>query len=65
MQYKVLTDRHAEGLNSKVAEHIKDGWTPVGDHKVVESNHQLRFSGAQHHDTIITLEYSQTMIKTE
>ena len=58
---KVITSRSAEGLNGKVTELIGQGWFPVGGHKVVESNHQLRFSGSQHHDTIITLEYSQTM----
>lgn len=65
MEYKILTDRHASGLNAKVAEHIAKGFKPVGDHKVVEVIHQNQFSGMQHQRTLIESEYSQTMIKDE
>jgi hypothetical protein len=42
-----------------------EGWTPIGSHSAVESYHQLQFAGSQHKRTEITVEYSQTLIKTK
>ena len=63
MEQKILTASSASELNQKIAEAIKDGFTPVGSHHVVETHHQLRYAGMQHKDTIIQLEYSQTVKK--
>lgn len=63
MEQKILTARSASELNSKIKEHIEDGWTPIGSHHVVETHHQLRYAGMQHKDTTIDLEYSQTVRK--
>lgn len=63
MEQKIITSESASGLNSKMEEMIKDGWTPVGGHHVVEKHHQLRYAGMQHKDTMVSLEYSQTMRK--
>jgi hypothetical protein len=46
-----------------VKEQISEGWKPIGGHGVVEVHRQNRYSGSQHMDTIIKVEYSQTMIK--
>jgi hypothetical protein len=62
-EQKIITSNSAQGLNGKITEMIKDGWQPIGGHRVVETHHQLRYSGMQHHSTTIDLEYSQTMIK--
>lgn len=63
MEQKILTAHSASDLNSKLADAIKEGWTPVGSHHVVETHHQMRFTGMQHKDTIIDREYSQTVKK--
>ena len=63
MDYKVITSSSPEQLTTRVNEYIKEGWTPVGGHSVVETHRQNRFSGQQHMDTIIKVEYSQTIIK--
>lgn len=62
-EQKIITSISANGLNNKIDEMIKDGWQPIGGHQVVQTHHQLRYSGMQHHSTTIDLEYSQTMYK--
>jgi len=64
MEFKILTSHTASGLTQQIKEHIFDGFKPVGGHQVVKKHEQLRFSGLQHKDTIIEVEYSQSMIKT-
>lgn len=59
----ILTAKSASSLIGKIEEKQKEGWNPIGSHKVVEVHHQLRYSGMQHKDTIIESEYSQTMVK--
>jgi len=61
MAQKIITARSAEELNEKMAKMIEEGWMPIGSHHVVEIHHQLRYAGMQHKDTMIQLEYSQTM----
>ena len=63
MKYKIVTNRNASGLTNTVKELIADGWKPKGSHRVVETRRENRFAGAQVHSTIITVEYSQTLIK--
>lgn len=63
MEQKIITSSSASGLNSKIAEMQKDGWEPIGSHKVVTIHEQNRFAGTQHRDTIFDNEYSQTMRK--
>lgn len=63
MEFKILTSHSASGLNQLIKEHISEGFKPVGGHSVVKKHEQLRYSGLQHKDTIIELEYSQSMIK--
>jgi len=47
----------------KVKNKIDEGWKPVGGHQAVEWHRQNRYAGKQHMDTIIKVEYSQTIIK--
>jgi hypothetical protein len=61
-QQKVIYSSSPEGLNTKISEHINDGWQPVGSHTIAEEHHQNRFRGTQHVDTIIKSEYAQTMV---
>lgn len=63
MEYKVITSSSPEGLNEKVNRYINEGFVPVGSHQVVIHREQNRYSGQQHMDTIVTHEYSQTLIK--
>jgi hypothetical protein len=63
MSYDIIYSSSPEGLVKKVNEKINEGWKPVGQHQVVEYHHQNRYSGTQLMDTIIKLEYSQTIIK--
>ena len=42
---------------------MEEGWKPIGGHSVVETHRQNRYSGQQHMDTIIKVEYSQSLIK--
>ena len=63
MEYNILYAPSPEGLIKKVKEHIEQGWKPIGGHSVVEEHRQNRYSGSQHMDTIIKVEYSQTIIK--
>lgn len=62
MQYQIVTAANSKQLMIQVNKHIEKGWKPQGNHIVVESHRQNRFSGTMHKDTIIELEYSQTMI---
>jgi hypothetical protein len=62
-EYKIVTSSSPEGLTSKVMKMIEEGWKPIGGHGVVETRRINRYSGSQHMDTLITVEYSQTMIK--
>jgi len=63
MDYKIITSSSPEQLSSRVMDYIKEGWKPVGGHSVVEIHRQNRFSGQQHMDTTIKVEYSQTITK--
>jgi Domain of unknown function (DUF1737) len=63
MDYKILTASSPEGLTSKVKEYIIEGWKPLGGHSAVEIHRQNRYAGQQHMDTIVKVEYSQSMIK--
>jgi hypothetical protein len=63
MDYKVISSSSPESLSNRVMEYVKEGWKPVGGHQAVEIHRQNRFSGTQHMDTTIKVEYSQTIIK--
>lgn len=63
MEQMILTSSSASGLNTAIKNMVAQGWIPIGSHKVVEIHHQLRYSGMQHKDTVIELEYSQTIKK--
>jgi hypothetical protein len=63
--YIVLTSSNSRGLESKVNEHLKEGFTLVGSLNVVTTHSQNRFRGSQHMDTLHEVEYSQAMIKGE
>lgn len=63
MQQQIITAHSASELNTKLAAMIEQGWTPIGSHHVVETHHQMQFSGMQHKATIIQREYSQTVKK--
>lgn len=63
MEYKIVYTSSPEGLSKKVNELIQDGWKPTGGHSVVEIHRQNRYSGSQHMDTRVEVEYSQTMLK--
>lgn len=65
VKYLVVTSPNSESLNKKVRKLIEEGWEPKGSHTVVEKHRQNRFSGKVIMDTVITSEYSQTMITTE
>jgi hypothetical protein len=65
MEYKVLTSSSPEGLTEKVNKYINEGFIPVGSHQVVTQREVNRYSGSQHMDTLITQEYSQTLIKQD
>jgi hypothetical protein len=63
MEYKILSSRSSEGLSNKINEYVNLGWEPIDGHKVVEIHRQNRYSGTQHMDTRIEVEYSQTIVK--
>lgn len=63
MQQKIIATRSASELNAILKTHIEDGWIPIGSHTVIEVHHQLRYSGMQHKDTVIEIEYAQTVRK--
>lgn len=63
MDYKIVSASYPDGLTKKVKELLEEGWKPVGGHCVVEEHKQNRYSGMLLMDTIIKVEYSQTMIK--
>ncbi len=65
MEYKILSAGTAGELSHKVREHVNRiaPWKAVGSHQVVETHRQNRFRGDQHTDTVISVEYSQTMVR--
>lgn len=63
MEFKILSSRSPEELTRRVNEHITDGWKPVGNHSVVEIHRQKRYSGQQHMDTRIEVEYSISVVR--
>lgn len=65
MEYKIITSSSPEGLNEKVNKYINEGFIPVGSHQVSIQREQNRYSGTQHMDTLVTQEYSQTLIKKD
>lgn len=65
MDYKIITSSTPEGITSKVNDHIKIGWKPLGGHSVVGTYLQNKFSGNDHKATSVELEYSQSMVKEE
>jgi hypothetical protein len=61
-KYKIVTAGSAAELTKKVNKVMMNRvWEPVGSHKVVETHRQNRYRGSDLIDTIITVEYSQTM----
>ena len=67
-EYKIITASSASELTKKVNELMNENnvttrWMPDGTHNVVETHRQNRYSGSQLKDTVITVEYSQTMKK--
>ena len=48
-------------LNKMMERMYDEGWKAVGSHKVTEVHRTNRYSGLQHMDTIIEMEYSQSM----
>jgi len=63
MKQIILTSNSAAGLNTKISEHIAEGWKPIGSHQVVVTDIQPQYSGGQLRHTHNTLEYSQTVTK--
>jgi hypothetical protein len=63
MEYKVVVSHSGEDLTNKVKGYIQDGWKPVGGHSVVEIHRQNRYSGQQHMDTRIEVEYSISIVR--
>ena len=63
MEYKIVYADSPNELTQKVNEKLKEGWTIVGSHQVVIRREQNRYSGSQHMDTRIEVEYSQSLIK--
>jgi hypothetical protein len=63
MEYVILSSMSPDQLTGKVNHMISQGWKPIGGHSVVELHRQNRYSGTQHQDTTIQVQYSQTMIK--
>ena len=63
MRYKVVTSSAPEQLTKKVNLLIEEGFTPTGPVQVNITRQQNRYSGAQHMDTINTLEYVQSVYK--
>lgn len=67
LEYKIITASSADELTRKVNELMEENclrkWKPDGSHHVVEIHRQNRYSGNQMKDTVITVEYSQTMKK--
>lgn len=61
--YKILTSSSPSQLTVQVMQYLEQGWKTVGGHSVVETKHQPQYSGKQHMRTIISHEYSQTIIK--
>ena len=64
--YRIITASSAGELTRKVNElmditTLHQSWKPSGSHKVIETHRQNRYSGTQLKDTVITVEYSQTM----
>ncbi len=63
MEYKIVSSSNPSGLSQRVSDYIKEGWKPVGGHKVVEILRQNVYSGMEHKRTTIESEYTQTIIK--
>lgn len=64
MEYKIVTSGTAFSLNEKTNALLSEGWkVDKGSYNVVETHHQMRFSGTQHKDTVIEREYSLAMYK--
>lgn len=59
--YKIVSASSPEELSNRVKSYIDNGWQPIGSHCVAEIHKQNRFRGTEHIDTIIKLEYSQTI----
>lgn len=59
----IITAGTAHSLNQKIADKMKEGYTPIGSHTVVQEHAQNRFAGSQHMDTQYQVEYAQTMVK--
>jgi hypothetical protein len=62
--YKIVTSTSASQL-SEMVRHlmVTEDWQPIGGHGVVEKHHQPQYAGKQLKQTLIKLEYSQTLIK--
>ncbi len=66
MEYKILASKYHHRLAELVNNHIKDDWIPLGSHVITEECRHNRYNNdSRHIETIIDVEYSQTMIKNE
>ena len=63
MEQKVITAGTAHGLNRAIEKAIEEGFEPIGSHTCVETHHQPKYAGRQHMQTVISVEYAQTVRK--
>jgi len=61
MEQIIITSSSAQGLNTTLKKSIEDGFEPVGSHTCVELSHQPKYAGNQLMQTVIRVEYSQTI----
>jgi len=64
MEQKIITAPSADELNRVIESQMKEGWKPVGGHTVATVHTENRFSGSQMRGSHNTMEYAQTMIRT-
>lgn len=65
MEFKIITARTPNELNSKINDYIGHGWKVVGSHQVIITHSQNVFSGGQQHRTENQFEYSISVTKEE
>ncbi len=47
MEQKIITSNSSSGLNTKMAELIKEGWEPIGGHTTTVIEEYAQYSGSQ------------------
>lgn len=62
-EQKVIYANSVGSINEQISKYIAEGWQPIGSHMAVVSHEQLRYSGMQHKDTIVEVEYSQSIVR--